>query len=134
MDLETDHIWAERHRIVEDARELARQLLALAESAVERFPPAEEPVEPTRSPAGAPEQPDLEDAAETPRQLPEELDDEQGDDDEPTVLMPPLSVESAREPKPERAPGERGPDDEREPGGERARRSESGDEHREQPH
>lgn len=44
LDAETDRIWSERHRIVEDARELARQLLALAESAAERFPAAEEPV------------------------------------------------------------------------------------------
>ena len=38
LDLETDRIWEERLRIVEDARELARQLLALAESAAKRFP------------------------------------------------------------------------------------------------
>lgn len=38
LDAETDRIWAERHRIVEDTRELARQLVGLAESASERFP------------------------------------------------------------------------------------------------
>jgi DivIVA domain-containing protein len=42
LDAETDRIWAERHRIVEDAHQLASQLLALAEEAVERFPAAEE--------------------------------------------------------------------------------------------
>jgi cell division septum initiation protein DivIVA len=42
LDVETDRIWAERHRIVEDAQELARQLLALAHSAVERFPAADD--------------------------------------------------------------------------------------------
>jgi cell division septum initiation protein DivIVA len=42
LDAETDRIWAERHRIVEDTRDLARQLLGVAESAVERFPPAED--------------------------------------------------------------------------------------------
>ena len=41
LDAETDRIWAERLRIVEDARELAGQLTALAQSATERFPPAE---------------------------------------------------------------------------------------------
>jgi cell division initiation protein len=41
LDVETDRIWAERHRIIDDARELAQQLLALAEPAAERFPPAE---------------------------------------------------------------------------------------------
>jgi vacuolar-type H+-ATPase subunit H len=42
LDAETDRIWAERHRIVEDAQQLARQLLELAQSAAERFPAAEE--------------------------------------------------------------------------------------------
>jgi FAD/FMN-containing dehydrogenase len=42
LDLETDRIWEERLRIVEDARELAHQLLALADSAAQRFPAAEE--------------------------------------------------------------------------------------------
>ncbi len=42
LDVDTDRIWAERHRIVGDARELAGQLLALATEAAERFPPAEE--------------------------------------------------------------------------------------------
>jgi cell division septum initiation protein DivIVA len=49
LDAETDRIWSERRRIIEDARELAAQLLALAESASERFPeaePAEEAEEP----------------------------------------------------------------------------------------
>jgi cell division initiation protein len=42
LDAETDRIWAERHRIVEDVRELAERLLGLAEAAIERFPAAEE--------------------------------------------------------------------------------------------
>jgi len=33
LDAETDRIWAERHRIVEDTRELARELLAITDSA-----------------------------------------------------------------------------------------------------
>jgi DivIVA domain-containing protein len=41
LDADTDRIWAERHRIVDDARDLAQQLVALAETAAERFPPAE---------------------------------------------------------------------------------------------
>jgi ElaB/YqjD/DUF883 family membrane-anchored ribosome-binding protein len=39
LDAETDRIWAERHRIVEDTRELARELLGLTASAADRFPP-----------------------------------------------------------------------------------------------
>jgi hypothetical protein len=42
LDADADRIWAERLRIVEDARELAAQLTALADAAAERFPPAEE--------------------------------------------------------------------------------------------
>src|SRR5579859_212831 len=43
LDAETDRIWAERQRIVEDAQELARQLLALAHAAAARFPAADDP-------------------------------------------------------------------------------------------
>ena len=39
LDAETDRIWAERHRIVEDTRDLARELLAVTDSAADRFPP-----------------------------------------------------------------------------------------------
>jgi cell division septum initiation protein DivIVA len=38
LDVETDRIWAERQRIVEDTRELAGELLTLTDSAVNRFP------------------------------------------------------------------------------------------------
>ena len=38
LDAETDRIWAERHRIVEDTRELARELLTITDSAAGRFP------------------------------------------------------------------------------------------------
>jgi hypothetical protein len=56
LDAETDRIWAERQRIVEDAQDLARQLLALAESAADRFPAAEEPAsgQPAEPAAGTP--------------------------------------------------------------------------------
>jgi hypothetical protein len=42
LDADTDRIWAERQRIVDDTKDLASQLVALAETAVERFPAAEE--------------------------------------------------------------------------------------------
>jgi cell division septum initiation protein DivIVA len=42
LDVDTDRIWAERDRIVGDTRELARQLIELAEVAAARFPPAED--------------------------------------------------------------------------------------------
>ena len=45
LDVETDRIWAERHRIVEDTRELARELLAITDSAAGRFPAEAVPLE-----------------------------------------------------------------------------------------
>jgi len=38
LDADTDRIWSERNRIVEDARDLASQLLTLADTAAEQFP------------------------------------------------------------------------------------------------
>jgi cell division septum initiation protein DivIVA len=43
LDAETDRIWAERQRIVEDAQQLARELLSLAHAAAARFPAADDP-------------------------------------------------------------------------------------------
>jgi hypothetical protein len=40
LDAETDRIWAERHSIVTDVRDLASRLTGLAEEALDRFPPA----------------------------------------------------------------------------------------------
>jgi DivIVA domain-containing protein len=42
LDGDTDRIWLERQRIVADARELAGQLLGLAETAAQRFPADED--------------------------------------------------------------------------------------------
>jgi cell division septum initiation protein DivIVA len=42
LDADTDRIWIERHRIVDDARDLAQQLTALAENAAERFQEADD--------------------------------------------------------------------------------------------
>jgi hypothetical protein len=42
LDAETDRIWVERQQIVEDTRELARQLVGLTDSAADRFPAADE--------------------------------------------------------------------------------------------
>jgi hypothetical protein len=38
LDTETDAVWAERGRLIEDARNVATALLSLAEDAAERFP------------------------------------------------------------------------------------------------
>jgi cell division septum initiation protein DivIVA len=101
LDAETDRIWAERHRIVEDTRELAGQLLTLTDSAADRFPPdpaaaAEEleaeDREPTTSEADAlePEEhalPPVEVPAEDA--LPDEAPvDEHDPDIESTAILP----------------------------------------------
>jgi DivIVA domain-containing protein len=44
LDAETDRIWAERHRIVEDTRELAQELLGLTDTAANSFPAEAVPV------------------------------------------------------------------------------------------
>ena len=76
LDAETDRIWAERHRIVEDAQTLASELVAIAQAAGERFPAAAEPTAEVERPFDA--------AGEAP--LP-------GWDDE-TVVVPVLEEES----------------------------------------
>lgn len=98
LDTETDRIWAERQRIVEDAQQLARQLLALAESAAERFPPAEE---------GGPEEAGKEPAGELPvadPYLPAANNGEAGYEDEPRAGEPspdePLQFEPGDETQP----------------------------------
>jgi cell division septum initiation protein DivIVA len=46
LDADTDRIWIERHRIVDDARDLAGQLLALAQTAADSFSEAEDATAP----------------------------------------------------------------------------------------
>jgi cell division septum initiation protein DivIVA len=74
LDADTDRIWAERHRIIDDTRKLARQLLGLADAAAERFPPAEEAS-----------------AEEAPAERGEERRPEGVEEGEATVAMPPGS-------------------------------------------
>lgn len=95
LDVETDRIWAERQRIVEDAQQLAHQLLTLASSASERFPAAEEPEAGTN---GLVEDPSVlaepgglgsDDDNEEPIEAFDEVDGEPEDPDL-TQVMPPI--------------------------------------------
>ncbi|MDQ6728929.1 MAG: DivIVA domain-containing protein [Actinomycetota bacterium] len=43
LDADTDRIWIERGRIIDDARDLARQLLSVADTAADAFPEPEAP-------------------------------------------------------------------------------------------
>ena len=98
LDAETDRIWAERHRIVEDTRDLARELLSLTDSAANSFPaeavdedavagvaPADqEPV-----PAAADVVPDEVEAAPADEVEPDDVfPDEPDPDVEPTAVLP----------------------------------------------
>jgi DivIVA domain-containing protein len=100
LDAETDRIWAERHRIVEDTRELARELLTLTDSAVDRFPPDApggeaalpglEAVPPAGIEAGETDVagieavPPLPEAARPDEPMPDDVDG----DTEPTAILP----------------------------------------------
>ena len=92
LDVDTDRIWAERMRIVDDARDLAAQLTSLANSAAGRFPPAEEV-----APAAKPEAKDAPDP-----------------DRAATAVLPTLGAESAG-PEPEAAVADDPPADEEPP-------------------
>jgi hypothetical protein len=46
LDADADRVWAERMRIIEDARALSRELLAISDAAAERFPAADSTIEP----------------------------------------------------------------------------------------
>lgn len=101
LDVETDRIWAERQRIVDDAKELARQLVSLAESATERFPPAEEPSSERRdASAEAPAGEEREDQPELPVFGGEPDDDDPGHGDGPAEhgVEPERSQGESREP------------------------------------
>jgi cell division septum initiation protein DivIVA len=89
LDAETDRIWAERHRIVEDTRDLAQELLTLTDSAANSFPAEadgadEEPV--AAAEAVVPDEAEGEPADEVE---PEDIfPDEPDPDVEPTAVLP----------------------------------------------
>jgi hypothetical protein len=112
LDAETERIWAERHSIVTDARELARRLTELAEAALERFPadPAAPAAgagsrEPLREPSAAAVDDEAEAFADDPAPAPQLFDGASEVDpamDEPEAFEPP---EYEPEPAPD-LPGE----------------------------
>jgi hypothetical protein len=110
LDAETDRIWVERQQIVEDTRELARQLVGLTDSAADRFPAADEtpgvraggllglstgaqsPVAAEPGDAGVEDEPGFAEdepgfAADEPEYAEPELDDADPDDTEPTAII-----------------------------------------------
>jgi chromosome segregation ATPase len=96
LDAETDRIWAERHRIVEDTRGLARELLELTGNAADRFPPVEasagatEPLFDGQAALGDEEEDELADELEETARMDEAIDEPQAtedlsEEDEPDV-------------------------------------------------
>ena len=75
LDAETDRIWAERHRIVEDTRDLAQELLTLTDSAANSFPAEAD---------GADEEP----VAAAEEVVPDEAEGEPADEVEPEDIFP----------------------------------------------
>jgi hypothetical protein len=96
LDDETERIWAERHRIVDDARDLAAQLLALAHSAAERFPADEEDTASEEEPVAGEEEPV---AAAEPRVAFEPGVEPLDDTGEPTLENEPDVDATARLPR-----------------------------------
>jgi cell division septum initiation protein DivIVA len=94
LDAETDRIWAERRRIIDDARELASQLTTLATDAAERFPPEQSTGE---HQATAPEDETRADD-ETP------IEDETLPEDETAVLDEAPELDESAAPPPVAAP------------------------------
>jgi cell division septum initiation protein DivIVA len=78
LDGDTDRIWVERQRIVDDVRSLSEELLSLADSAGERFPPADE----TAAEAG--ERPEIREPDE-PEPIVEPQDEPPVEDPEPAI-------------------------------------------------
>jgi ElaB/YqjD/DUF883 family membrane-anchored ribosome-binding protein len=60
LDKDTDDVWAERRKLIEDARAVGEALIRLADEALERFPPAEDggaPAEAVEPPPPSPRAP-----------------------------------------------------------------------------
>jgi hypothetical protein len=100
LDKDVDEIWAERRKLIEDARALGEALIRMADEALDRFPPDEDggppaeaaepipaPAPPTRGPAPEPEP-----EPEPPPRLLEEVPPP--DNEEPPVGDP--AIESVR--------------------------------------
>lgn len=82
LDGDIDRIWGERQRIIDDVRDLSRELTEVSQAAATRFPPAEEPTGPVTA------------------QGPEGL--ALGDEPEATAVLPTVGAD---EPAVEEAPG-----------------------------
>jgi ElaB/YqjD/DUF883 family membrane-anchored ribosome-binding protein len=65
IDKDTDDVWGDRRKLLEDARAMGEALIRLADEALERFPPAEDGGPPVEPPPPVPRRPPR--PAPTPR-------------------------------------------------------------------
>ncbi len=98
LDADADRIWSERMRIIEDARQLSRELLEISDSAAERFPAADSTIDPETpaAPVNLDHSPELEDEVGGP--LPAAADELGGEEDATTVLPDPDTARTAGKP------------------------------------
>ena len=71
IDKDTDDVWADRRRLLEDARSTGEALIRLADEALERFPPAEDGGPPVEPPPRPPRPPVARAAQPEPAPIPE---------------------------------------------------------------
>jgi ElaB/YqjD/DUF883 family membrane-anchored ribosome-binding protein len=57
IDKDTDDVWADRRKLLDDARAMGEALIRLADEALERFPPAEDGGPPVEPPPPVPRRP-----------------------------------------------------------------------------
>jgi vacuolar-type H+-ATPase subunit H len=96
IDKDTDEVWAERRRLLEDVRATGEALIRTAEQALERFPPAEDGGPPVEAPPRRPPAP--EPVARRVEELPSRRLEEvpPPDEDVDPSLAPDASIESVR--------------------------------------
>ena len=71
IDKDTDDVWADRRKLLEDARAMGEALIRIADEALERFPPAEDGGPPVEPPPRPPRPPVARAAQPEPAPIPE---------------------------------------------------------------
>jgi len=97
IDKDTDDVWADRRRLLEDARSMGEALIRLADEALERFPPAEDGGPPVEPPPRPPRPPVARAAEPEPAPIPEPEPEPELEPEPDTQLEeapPPLSDEA----------------------------------------
>jgi len=97
IDKDTDDVWADRRKLLDDARAMGEALIRLADEALERFPPAEDGGPPVEPPPRPPRPPVARAAEPEPAPIPEPEPEPELEPEPDTQLEeapPPLSDEA----------------------------------------